>query len=227
MRKYTSCVVFVAVLLCAQAAWANFVNGDFSNPSQFVTQSSFVVGDGVLGSWYADGMGISSGGFLERTGTGVATSDFGTYVNNAYAAWQVLPMAPAGTYTVGYDFRGTNYDRDLFWVGVYAVKTGTTLNVSSLWPFLANSNYTLLTLYDPGAANTNGNWVTNVSTSFTLTAAQASTYQYLAFQVVGAPMDAGFMGDRTDYDNLTTSVPEPVTMAMLALGGLAMLRRRK
>ena len=72
------------------------------------------------------------------------------------------------------------------------------------------------------AVTTNATWITDQSVSFTATAAEAGQLLGVSFGTTG--------GVQNEWDNLrltAVAVPEPSTTALLGLGGLALILRRR
>ena len=72
------------------------------------------------------------------------------------------------------------------------------------------------------AVTTNATWITDQSVSFTATAAEAGQLLGVSFGTTG--------GVQNEWDNLrltAVAVPEPTTTALLGLGGLALILRRR
>ena len=72
------------------------------------------------------------------------------------------------------------------------------------------------------AVTTNATWITDQSVSFTATAAEAGQLLGVSFGTTG--------GVQNEWDNLrltAVAVPEPTTTALIGLGGLALILRRR
>ncbi len=210
MRHLTVLAVLAAVMGALQAAPAAILSdGDFSVP---IAQSSWMAGTHGFYSYYTNTLGGSPAN-LEATGGNpdahLRLRQFGSHLMTA------LP-APAGeqSWTVSFDWaRPNSWGNANF--EVWAFSDGDELRINN-------------TLYGADAVVTGGEKLRDI----VLPTSSSWVGQSFDF-TVPAGYDAvalvWFM-DGSDnngrIDNLVVT-PEPASLAMLALGGLALLRRRR
>lgn len=84
--------------------------------------------------------------------------------------------------------------------------------------------------FDSGSLPASGDTLLNQTTSFVATAGQA-TGQFIGVAVIGG-VSGGTPGTQVSFDNVrldatAAAIPEPSAVALFAIGGLALLRRRR
>jgi hypothetical protein len=237
----------LAVALASSAAWANLANGDFENCT-LINQANWTAGTDQVGQWYGGPsmaiVGSVGSKYLANEVTGTATG-----FDHIQDSLQAMAIPAAGTYTLNASFQaGTDYNDQFFGFNVVLVQTGVAipLTQTGYWPGVMSppaGGKDILDI-DPGngtGADFDGNWhnlsdvLSADQLTFTISGADASTYQYLAVYA-WSDRSSDAAHDQTspaNVDNVFTSagapVPEPMTMAtvFMALGGLgAWVRRR-
>ncbi len=120
---------------------------------------------------------------------------------------------------VEFNVSGGTFTTD--WMGALATATGTTYNVSG---------GDIVTAVYEANGKANIDFTTGSTGTFTLTGADQAAFEtlYAAGSLLYNGSNAATFGDVFSVSESTVSVvPEPATMSLLALGGMAMLKRRK
>ena len=229
----------IALLLCVQAARADFMNGDFENTT-LINQLSWTAGTDQVNQWYGGPdlaiAGPTGGKYLANQNT-VTDPTFASIRDSL----QAMAIPAAGTYALNASFQaGSDYNDQYFGFNILLAKPGVVIPLTGAGYYMPASmlppagSVDILDV-DPGdgtGGTFDSAWHNIATQSFTITPDQASQYSYMLIYT-WANRSADPAGDQTssaNSDNYSTdavSAPEPATMSLLLLGGLAMLRRKK
>jgi hypothetical protein len=227
----------------ATGAHANlFVNGDFSVPLNTVATDWFW--------WNADGGGIGTA-LPTSAGAGqgqIQITGGELHNNNAtasqYGYFRVINTTPGVTYTLTADWRNptgigaSNEWVELNWVDTNSNHTSTAglaqiINNLNGWPAGAQPGQlykkdTFAGVHPKGATSP---WTESLGPGLEYTLFSGRRNKNSAVLVATGNrsvihLKSGHTGGSTFYDNISF-VPEPATLSLLALGGLAILRRRQ
>ncbi len=208
--------ILAITLMCSLAAVASaelIGNGDFSDAT---LQNSF--DGGTVGS-FATGVWTTATNWAQSwdTATGEAIyDDAGSNYNKGIL--QYVDIA-AGDYDFQFDVMNlANPPYGAYWYVGLVTDASNIKDDAPLVDGEARIHEGNLNAYlDPNATE-----YTTVTLPFTVTAAQASSFDKLVVGFTGAGPGADLR-----IDNVSLVIPEPATMSLLALGGLAALRRRR
>jgi hypothetical protein len=144
-----------------------------------------------------------------------------------------VPIPTAGTHSWSLATALSNYDKQYNYWQAYLVKDGATIPLTGgpNWGAAPSGTSLLAKDYAPKAMS-DGTFH-DYSLSFSVTDKQVKQgYQYVALVMTGSRQESQMLGWRGVTTNMPTaaafgsSVPEPATMGLLAVGGLLMTRRR-
>lgn len=220
--KRIMCVLVLALLMVTSVQANLLVNGDFETGSvtgywQPATYDSppwsrFAWGGDVSNAWLTDGGGNNDGGVQ-----GVVTaSDMAMkwrWSNNGIA--QTVDVAAGTDYTLSLDVFNSATDATANDWGIY-IKVNF-MRADNSWIDLGGTNTVEIAGYD-AAVETPGSWVTVSGAYIAPAEAVAMTYRIIA---------QGNGGGGYLYADNASVVPEPATLALLSIGSLTLLRRKR
>jgi hypothetical protein len=213
--------ILAVALMCSLAAVASaelIGDGDFSDGTLQDTSGGGTVASFATGVW-ASATNWSQGW---DTASGAAVyDDAGNNYNKGIL--QYVDIA-AGDYEFQFDVMNlANPQWGAYWyVGLASNADNITDNAPLVEGDARIHEGNLNAYLDPNATE-----YTTVTLPFTVSAAQASTYDKIVVGFTGnGPGPDGPDADLR-IDNVSLVIPEPATMSLLALGGLAALRRRR
>lgn len=165
--------------------------------------------------------------------------------DNQYGFFRVIPTTPGVTYTLGADWRNpTGIGASNNWVELNWIDTGDAnadntagltqiINNLNGWPSGAQPGQlykkdTFAGVHPKGATSA---WTETLGPGLEYTIFSGRRNRNSAVAVASGNrtvifMKSGHSGVSTFYDNISF-IPEPATLSLLALGGLAILRRRR
>lgn len=216
-------LTLLTVLAFASFASANLLsNGDFSSTT-FVNASTINAGSPSLGTWIAPDSSWEFTGTIAQHGSSADANAFGTGLAQVIAA-----PADGTVLTFSFDYvnsAGFGLDVHVYGIDSSAGFPGTSSNPGSI---AGATNF--LTSVDGGDGDLDvGSTSTGVFNTFVennVTVTGGHDYLVVSFEFLGASAvsDPGLVERAIDNVSL---VPEPATMSLLGLGGLALLRRRR
>lgn len=169
-------LVLIVLGLFPAIASANFSNGGFGAASRVA--QSWTAGVDTTGAWFSSGYSTTT-----------AVADLTAAASGApddRVLLQAMPIPAATTYNLEVRARFSSNGQKMYW-HVLAITKGTKISLNSGGVPVSVTQTGVKSLYrgSPPAANANGNWNAYTAT-FTISAADAAAYQYLAIALVAS-----------------------------------------
>jgi len=215
-------VGFIAALTITTVVYADFMNSDFSQPITEATQ--WTAGRDLLNTWYGANYSV------EDNSAQLNYVSQSTKQSAARSLVQVLAIPEAGNYSWSFDNQLTDYNNQWCYWQVYLLKDNATIDLVGGPSYSKNiGNGKLISNdYAPDGKD-DGKWV-SYTDNFTIDKNQAKNYNYIAFVLTGSIYSPSqVLGFGNFYTTVpgARSVPEPVTLILLAMGGVALVNRKR
>ncbi len=212
MKKIT--LLLVALAVCSTASAATIFSDNFNTGTAGATPAGWTHVD-ILTAGDHNAIGLRPNGDTSAGGAGVITRDtLDFFLNGGRAAdftVSVATMQDGWTYTLDLWAAGTGSSYENSRIYMTDQLQDSALSATAL------TGTTVVT-----SAGDYGVWG-NFTTSYTATASDVGKTLYINLESYRDVSTATAGWD----DVVVTAVPEPATMSLLALGGAAMLRRKK
>ena len=182
LKKALSCARRVAPVLVALAACrgslAVLPQGDFGSTKAITQATQYTAGTSPTGVWLGNGY-IASGG-IARLNDAAGNSQTRSMV-------LAIPNPGAGTYSYAVDIQDSDFKTQTFYFQILGVTTGTVLSLGDggIPTSISQAGVKSFKYDTPNGASSDGKWKT-ASSSFTVSASDATTYAYVVFAVIGS-----------------------------------------